>query len=186
MRRLPGLLEVLALGAGVDPRMIGWLAARIEDRLGVRTVLGPALPLQDSWRAPGGACFDSNRVVDALVDRLDTSGAAPDERWTLALTEVDLCAPGRPFVFGEATLGGCCAVVSLARLRPSAETLDPARLRERAFKEALHEIGHIAGLGHCADPACVMAEAPDVSAVDRRGADFCAACAAAEPGPGRP
>ena len=48
--------------------------------------------------------------------------------------------------------------------------------RERLLKEALHELGHLAGLAHCDDPACLMAQSADVAAVDRKGAALCAPC----------
>ena len=177
MHCAPALLEVLPLGP-TDDAVVRWLAPRLARALDTDVEIEPALALVPEWRTPAG-CFDSNRVVDALVDRFEAGGTTPEERWTLALTEAELCAPGRPFVFGEATLGGCCAVVSLARLRPHETSLDPALLRERTLKEALHELGHVAGLAHCADPACVMAESSDVVEIDRKGAAFCPACRAA-------
>lgn len=73
----------------------------------------------------------------------------------LGLTDVDLCVPELNFVFGEADHASGCAVVSVAR--PAAGLPDgPAdpRWRRRVATEAVHEVGHLYGLGHCRDPRC--------------------------------
>jgi archaemetzincin len=52
---------------------------------------------------------------------------------------------------------------------------------QRATAEILHELGHVAGLGHCRDASCLMCFSGSVEAVDLRGLAYCAACAAALP-----
>ncbi len=91
----------------------------------------------------------------------------------LGVTDVDLFMPVLTFVFGEAQLGQCAAVVSIARLREAAV---PSLVIDRLTKEAVHEIGHTFGLVHCASPACVMARSPGLAAVDRKTDRLCADC----------
>ncbi|HLK65531.1 MAG TPA: archaemetzincin [Bryobacteraceae bacterium] len=99
----------------------------------------------------------------------------------LAVTEHDLFIPVLTFVYGHAQLGGKAAVISLARLRQEFYGLPPNRevFLERAYKEALHEVGHTFGLVHCADRSCAMALGTNVRQIDGKQAAFCASCAAA-------
>jgi archaemetzincin len=53
---------------------------------------------------------------------------------------------------------------------------DEQRFRGRALKEAMHELGHTFGLGHCADPGCVMWFSNTLAETDRKGAAYCARC----------
>ena len=46
----------------------------------------------------------------------------------------------------------------------------------KQVKEAVHELGHTRGLGHCADPRCVMAFSNSLADTDRKGKEFCARC----------
>ena len=76
----------------------------------------------------------------------------------MGLADADCYAPGLNFVFGQATLGGQEACVARLRLRPSFYGL-PENLplfRRRVLKEAVRELGHTWGLGHCSDGQCVM------------------------------
>jgi archaemetzincin len=96
----------------------------------------------------------------------------------LAITAADLFVPVLTFVFGEAQLAGTCAVVSLHRLHEEFYGLpaNPALLRDRLHKEALHELGHTLGLRHCDDWRCVMCSSHSVERLDLKEG-FCEECA---------
>ncbi len=110
-----------------------------------------------------------------LVERLQQLGR---EQRLLGVTAVDLFIPILTFVFGEAQLGGACAVVSYHRLDQAFYGLpaDHALLVERLVKEAIHEIGHTFGLRHCEDYECVMAPSHSVEWLDVKGASLCGGC----------
>jgi len=103
----------------------------------------------------------------------------PDESVrVVGVTRVDLFVPILTFVFGEAELGGRCAVVSLQRLDERYYGL-PARqelLRERLVKEAVHELGHTFGLRHCDDWRCVMTSSHGVERLDIKSREYCGSC----------
>ena len=96
----------------------------------------------------------------------------------LGVADVDLYAEGLVFVFGQAELGGSCAVISLTRLRQSYYSLpeNEAHFLERANKEAVHELGHVFGLQHCPDTECVMHFSNSLMDTDKKQATFCARC----------
>jgi len=104
----------------------------------------------------------------------------PVESWRiLGVTDADLYIPILTFVFGEAQLGDVGALVSTHRLHPEFYGMpkDPALLRQRLLKEALHELGHTFGLRHCPDYLCVMSASHAVERIDLKQAAFCPACA---------
>ncbi len=100
----------------------------------------------------------------------------PDRR--LGLIEGDLFIPMLSFVYGQAQVGGPCALVSAARLRQEFYRMpkDAVVFRKRVRKEVLHEIGHTLTLVHCQDPGCVMALATGLPQVDRKSETFCSSC----------
>ena len=91
----------------------------------------------------------------------------------LAVTDVDLYADDLNFVFGIAQPSGQACVISLFRLYADA---DEQHFRDRALKEAMHELGHTFGLDHCADPGCVMWFSNTLKETDRKGAAYCPGC----------
>lgn len=113
----------------------------------------------------------------AILQRLESLAAADDIR-LLGVTALDLYVPVLTFVFGEAQLQGCCALVSLHRLREEFYGLPPSNdlLHERLTKEAVHELGHTFGLRHCSNWSCVMASTHAVERLDLKTASFCPAC----------
>jgi archaemetzincin len=119
--------------------------------------------------------YGSILVLDMLLERCPGDAAK-----LLAVTERDLFIPVLTFVFGQAQLGGRVAVVSLARLRQEFYGLAANReiFLERAYKEALHETGHLFGLVHCAERKCAMSLATTVRQIDLKDDAFCPACLA--------
>ena len=116
--------------------------------------------------------YFSTAIVEHLA-RMSSTGEV-----ILGVTPLDLYIPILTFVFGEAQLGGRCAVVSSFRLTQEFYGLppDPALVRERLVKEAIHEVGHTAGLIHCDDYECVMAAAHSVEWLDLKGPRLCGEC----------
>ena len=133
--------------------------------------MGFDVELAERRALPHGA-FDARRGqfhADAL---LGLALSVRAERM-LAVTDVDLYAGSLNFVFGVAQPSGEACVISLFRLYLNA---DDERFRGRALKEAMHELGHTFGLGHCADPGCVMWFSNTLGETDRKGAAYCSRC----------
>jgi archaemetzincin len=125
-----------------------------------------------------GPSYDQRRkqyLSPLLLRRL---GNAEEGERVLGIADVDLYAPGLNFVFGEADLDSRIAIISLHRLRQECYGLPPheALFRERAIKEAIHELGHTSGLGHCPDRECVMHFSHSLPDTDLKKASFCVSC----------
>lgn len=116
----------------------------------------------------------------AILQRMQSLSSEPERRF-LGVTDLDLYIPVLTFVFGEAQLGGRCALVSLHRLREEFYGLPPSSelLWDRLVKESVHELGHVLGLRHCPDWRCVMASTHDVERLDLKGEEYCPSCLAA-------
>src|SRR5919106_5588428 len=93
----------------------------------------------------------------------------PESERQLGITDVDLYTPDLNFVFGEADARRGIAVFSLARLQAD----DSHRFVQRAATEAIHELAHTYGLGHCDDARCVMWFSNTLAETDRKGTAFC-------------
>jgi archaemetzincin len=105
-----------------------------------------------------------------------------EDTWRmLGIVAVDLYIPILTFVFGEAQMGGPCAVVSAHRLRQEFYGLppDPLLFRQRVIKEAVHELGHTLDLTHCEDYRCAMAPSHAVEWIDLKESTLCPTCQAA-------
>ena len=102
----------------------------------------------------------------------------PDAERVLGVIDADCYAAGLNFILGQASLQGRDAFIALPRLRQSFYGLpeDEALFRERALKEAVHELGHTYGLRHCPDPRCVMHFSNSLHDTDVKGSAFCARC----------
>ena len=120
--------------------------------------------------------------ADHLLRRLEEHDTEPGTV-VVGVTTVDLGLPIFTFVFGGARSGGHTAVVSLARLRPEFYGLpaDAELAARRTVAETLHEVAHLAGLGHCDDYSCLMHFSTDVETIDLRGLSFCPVCASELP-----
>ncbi len=139
---------------------------------------GLKVGLADSVDLPEGA-FNPQRRQYLASEILNFLACFAEEKVkVLGVVKVDLYAPSLNFVFGQAMMGGSCALISLARLDPVFYGEKPSTKlwQERAVKESLHELGHTFMLRHCSNPDCVMFFSNSLRDTDRKPADFCSSC----------
>ncbi|MFH1397353.1 MAG: hypothetical protein ABIH27_02215, partial [Candidatus Omnitrophota bacterium] len=94
----------------------------------------------------------------------------------LLLTDVDVTGfrNGKhlDYLFGRASPEKNVTVMSTHRFYSPDRDL----YQRRVLKNAIHELGHIFGLGHCDDSACVMRFSKNVEELDKTGLEFCPSC----------
>lgn len=176
---IPSRIEAVRFlaDAGIARELAENIVAHVSRRVAVPCHLDPAPWQNHPVQLAGREQVDADRLLAAL------DAAAIPGTVQVGLTGLDMGVAIFTFVFGRAMRDGHTAVVSLARLTPEHYGLasDPDLLMRRAVTEILHELGHVAGLGHCNDFACIMHFAPNVESIDVRGAGFCDACVTALP-----
>jgi archaemetzincin len=167
-----GKIALVPIGA-VSEDLLRWLANRLAEVLDADTTVGEQIALPEASYDPKRDQFASGAMLNVLRARV-----YPEAERLLGLTDVDCYAPGLNFVFGQAALRSGPAFVALPRLRPSFYGLpeDPSLFRERALKEAVHELGHTWGLEHCENPRCVMHFSNRLRDTDHKGAEYCPLC----------
>jgi archaemetzincin len=113
----------------------------------------------------------------AILGKLPKLGSEDCAR-ILGLVDVDLYVPDLNFVFGEADVVEKTAIISTKRLRPGYWGLpeDESLFWERTLKEAVHELGHTYGLGHCPEKRCVMHFSNTLRDTDIKSSSFCENC----------
>jgi archaemetzincin len=144
------LICLLPIGR-IESRVLKAISSSLKEVFSCRVKQLQGLPLPKDAYNPGRKQYYSTLILKRLIR------SSPCDR-VLAITDVDLYVPGLNFVFGEADVSRGVAIISLTRLRQEFYGLPPDSklFLLRAAKEAVHEIGHTYGLGHCPDPRCVM------------------------------
>ena len=166
------LLQLLPIGQ-VDDDLLRGLQNGIPQFMDVVCeVLPPVLDPTPAFHAERQQHHSSELLqhMQGLVSR---------RTWRLlGVTSLDLYIPILTFVFGEAQMGGPCALVSSHRLRQEFYGFqpDPELLQQRLLKESVHELGHTLALRHCQNYACVMASAHAVEWIDLRSTMLCQTC----------
>lgn len=169
------LIHLLPIG---DPGggTVEYLCSALPAEIGARCEVLSAPFNAESAFHPGRQQYWSTQILAGMQAFL-----RPDSWRILAVTRFDLYIPILTFVFGEAQLNGPCAVLSTHRLRQEIYGLppDPELLRQRALKEAMHELGHTLALTHCDNHSCVMAPSHAVEWIDLKTHSLCATCRSA-------
>jgi archaemetzincin len=164
-------IKLVSVGS-LPPPLLSFLQEGLVRELGAAVRVGGNLPLPASC-AEGRRQYPGEPFLEALA-----AARTPEDEVILGVTGVDLYVSGLNFVFGLADPSSRGAIISLARLYPEfyGQPRDPGRFKERALKEAIHELGHVWGLDHCSDPACIMYFSNTLTDTDRKGPGFCAQC----------
>lgn len=172
-------IAILPLGE-IDHQVLyaikeGLSKALIRDDISLIILEKASPPLKEAYN-PHRQQFHATKIL-TWVDQV-----ARDLRVlrVLGVVDVDLYVPYLNFVFGEAKCPGRSALISLYRLRPEfyGEPPNASLFKERAVKEAVHEIGHTFGLTHCTSSSCVMFFSNSILDTDAKSPYFCASCEA--------
>jgi archaemetzincin len=156
----------------VVPKVLEELRQGLEQGLDRQVVIGRAMADPVYALNEKRHQYLSTAILAALCEHEASAMAGR----TLGVVDQDLYVPELNFVFGEA--GGKAAVIALARLRQQFYGLPEDRgvFRRRVLTEAIHELGHTFGLGHCETRRCVMFFSNRLADTDRKGPGFCLRC----------
>ena len=165
-------LQLLPIGS-TETALLQWLAESLSDKFHMRAeILSPALD-------PGFALHLERQQYHSSELLAGMQRYVNSNTWRLlGITSLDLYIPILTFVFGEAQLGGSCAVVSYHRLQQEFYGLphDMDLLANRLLVESVHELGHTLRLTHCHHHQCAMAPSHAVEWIDIKDSGFCEDC----------
>lgn len=128
-----------------------------EAFFGLETRVRPPLPAVERAHISARGQSNSSMILDELI-------APADALLTIGVTDRDLFARGKKFVFGEGRFERRTGVISLARLEGS---------ERRALKLLSHEAGHILSIAHCTTHRCVMQGSNGLEESDRHPLYLC-------------
>jgi archaemetzincin len=167
----PLTVTLVSVGT-LPPPLLGFLQE------GLTRELGAAVRVEENLPLPVSADVSRRQYPGEPFIQALAAARRPAGDVILGVTNVDLFVPGLNFVFGVADPKTRVVVISLARLYPEfyGHPRNPQLFKDRALKEAVHEIGHILGLDHCPNPTCIMHFSNTLADTDRKGPGFCASC----------
>ncbi len=157
----------------IDPDVLGSVARAIREVCQCETVVGEPAPVPEKTYNARRKQYHATRILQIM------EAQKPD--WcdfTLGMIDEDLFVPELNFVFGEADVLARIAVIGLPRLRQEFYGFAPDQelFLLRAAKEAIHELGHTYGLGHCPDRKCIMHFSNSLRDTDAKEPRFCVVC----------
>jgi len=170
-RRFVGIIPIGPVPAIASEVIVSYLQTVCH----LKAVILPELPepayAHDALRKQFNAAL--------IIERLETIPRKGCLK-LIGILNVDLFLPIFTHVFGEAREGGRCGIVSMFRLRKRDGGMTPSQdlILERTAKVAIHELGHLFLVPHCADRACLMHFSMDLTELDAIPIRFCRYCQA--------
>ncbi len=133
-----------------------------------------AIQLWPAMAPPGVAWDDARRQYDAerFLQALESIPLEPGQR-LLAVADENAGTAELTIVFGLAEQSGRRAVIFTKRLTAGVRE---RQWRHRVLTTARHELGHLAGLRHCASGSCAMHFSHSAADTDAKGPGFCEYC----------
>jgi archaemetzincin len=125
----------------------------------------------------GRAQYDARALLDRAAVRLPKNAHS-----MLALVNVDLFVLSeQAYAYGWSTLHNRLGVIGFSRLEPGAHGElapedAPGALLRRGLRVAVHEVGHMFGLGHCQVFRCAMNGIADLADLDATPLRLCPLC----------
>lgn len=173
MRLVSGTELLLIVPFGSIPgEILEYLHIELTRTFGFDVKIAKTEPVPQYAFNPKRNQYHSTKILERL------RGLKLKDARVLGVADIDLYVPELNFVFGEADIGDKICIISLVRLRqeyyglPKNENL----FLLRSLKEAIHELGHTYGLGHCKDQRCIMHFSNSLKDTDIKGPDFCPRC----------
>lgn len=157
----------------VDPEFLLTISAAVRNKFHTKAEVDRKMSIPpDSYNALREQYYATDILKKMIVYK------QTNMEILLGIIDADLYASKLNYVFGEADPYAGVAIISLWRLRQEFYGLprDKDLLKERAAKEAIHEIGHVYGLDHCSHPECIMYFSNSISDTDKKGPGFCDIC----------
>ncbi|MHA1626957.1 MAG: archaemetzincin family Zn-dependent metalloprotease, partial [Candidatus Asgardarchaeia archaeon] len=142
------LKEVAIMSVGsFDEGMMNEVARRLS------SIFNLSFKVERGIRLPENA-YDTLRrqyISDIILQELGKVFFSKKYFKIIGLTEVNIYTDNLNFIFGQAIMNGCCAIVSTYMLdeRNYGRGEDDELLLLRTVKECVHELGHTLGLSHC-------------------------------------
>lgn len=160
----------------VNRKILEWLKEDLADVFGYRIDIIHSVDIPEESYSQERNQYYSSIILEKIKDLC--KGLRGRNIKILGIIDVDLYVPSLNFVFGESDRDSGISVISITRLRQSYYGLpdNDNIFRLRVLKEAVHELGHTYGLGHCSNPKCVMYFSNSLLDTDRKDFRFCQKC----------
>ena len=159
----------------ISDRILSDLKEHLGNTFLSRVEILPPIPtLQEDIYNREREQYDADKLVSYLNEM--TKDLKADK--IIAVANFDIFMGDMNFIFGVAQKGGRLCMISLYRLdeRFYGKESNYERVKERAVKEAAHELGHCYGLEHCRRRECVMSFSDNIMLVDAKRPFFCENC----------